>query len=401
MVCLHGTDPATVYLSAWARVDDMVVADMERALYGDRSLVKHLAMRRTLFVFPRATLRAAQAGASDRVADGERRRLVREVERAGLHANGERWLRQASDQVLGALSDGREATSSELRDVVPSLEGSIVYGEGKSWGGRVAFGPRVLTTLSAAGRIVRASNVGGWTHLATQMGLDGSPGWGQRSSRATNRRAWGPGAGVAACLRSRDRRGHQVVARFDAHGRAARPEDLDAVEVDLRGDRLPAARRSRADRSCRAVGRRSCRRSIRPRWGGSSVTGTSVLTRRSSSTPAATPAPRRGGTAGSSVGGGRTTGARSSFSCWRTSARTAGGLSMPRRPASPRGSAASECCRDSLHRCGRPSPRTEDDATVRAGEGNRTPVSSLGSLRSAIEPHPHLAPLWSGAKSTV
>src|SRR4051794_2512301 len=30
----------------------------------------------------------------------------------------------------------------------------------------------------------------------------------------------------------------------------------------------------------------------------------------------------------------------------------------------------------------------DTDRSVRAGEGNRTPVSSLGSLRSAIEPHP-------------
>ena len=71
MVCLHGTDPATVYLSAWARVDGMKVADLERALYRDRSLVKHLAMRRTLFVFPRETLGDAQAGASNRVAEIE------------------------------------------------------------------------------------------------------------------------------------------------------------------------------------------------------------------------------------------------------------------------------------------------------------------------------------------
>ena len=46
----------------------MTVADLDRALYDDRSLVKHLAMRRTLFVFPRETLPVAQAGASDRVA---------------------------------------------------------------------------------------------------------------------------------------------------------------------------------------------------------------------------------------------------------------------------------------------------------------------------------------------
>jgi Winged helix DNA-binding domain len=163
LVCLHGTDPATVYLSAWARVDGMRVADMDDALYRRRSLVKHLAMRRTVFVFPRETLAFAQAGASNRVAEGERRRLIREVEKAGLHGDGEHWLKQACDQVLATLSDGRESTASELRKEIPLLEGSIVYGEGKSWGGRVAIGPRVLTILSAAGDVVRASNVGGWT----------------------------------------------------------------------------------------------------------------------------------------------------------------------------------------------------------------------------------------------
>jgi len=163
MVCLHGTDPSTVHLSAWARVEDMTVSDLERALYVERSLVKHLAMRRTLFVFPRENLGLAQAGASRRVADAERRRLARDVEAAGIHADGERWLSEVSSHVLAALSDGREATSSELREEIPLLEGSIAYGEGKSWGGRVPVGPRVLTTLSAAGRIVRASNDGGWT----------------------------------------------------------------------------------------------------------------------------------------------------------------------------------------------------------------------------------------------
>ena len=50
VVCLHATDPATVYLSAWARVEGLQRDDVDRALYIDRTLVKHLAMRRTLFV---------------------------------------------------------------------------------------------------------------------------------------------------------------------------------------------------------------------------------------------------------------------------------------------------------------------------------------------------------------
>jgi Winged helix DNA-binding domain len=162
VVCLHGTDPAAIYLSALARVEDMTVADLEHALYADRSLVKHLAMRRTLFVFPRETLGFAQAGASNRVAGAERRRLIRDVERAGLHADGERWLSETSEHVLAALAGGREASSTELRKEIPLLEGSIAYGEGKSWGGTFPLGPRVLTVLSAAGRVVRATNDGAW-----------------------------------------------------------------------------------------------------------------------------------------------------------------------------------------------------------------------------------------------
>jgi hypothetical protein len=163
VVCLHGTDPATVYLSAWARTEGVQVDDLHRALYVERSLVKHLAMRRTIFVFPRDLLGIAQAGASNRVADSERRRLVRDVEKAGLRRNGRRWLTQASNAVMAALADGREATSSELRAEIPLLDGSITYGEGKSWGGRAPLAPRVLTTLSASGRIVRGSNEGRWT----------------------------------------------------------------------------------------------------------------------------------------------------------------------------------------------------------------------------------------------
>ena len=235
MVCLHGTDPATVYLSAWARVEGMAVGAMERALYLDRSLVKHLAMRRTLFVFPRETLAVAQAGASARVADGERRRLIRDVERAGLREDGERWLAEAGEQVLAALSGGREATASELRAELPVLEGSIVYGEGRSWGGPFPVGPRVLTTLSAAGRIVRASNDGAWTasrprwasaeswlgeEIAALPEAEGMAGLVERWLRA-----FGPGteADLKWWLGSTVRAVRRALA------------DLGAVEVDLDG----------------------------------------------------------------------------------------------------------------------------------------------------------------------
>ncbi len=162
VVCLHGTDPASVYMSARARVPGMEVADLDRALYADRSLVKLLAMRRTLFVFPRDTLSAAWAGTGRRVADTERRRLIQDVERGGLYEDGAKWLTRAERAVVDAVSDGREVTISELRDETPLLQGAIEYGKGRPWGGMQPVAARVFTVLSASGDVVRATNDGGW-----------------------------------------------------------------------------------------------------------------------------------------------------------------------------------------------------------------------------------------------
>lgn len=163
MVGLHGTDPATVYLSAWARVDSMTVADLDDALYARRTLVKHMAMRRTLFVLPTAYLDVVQAAVSSRIAAAESRRLAREVEKAGLYDDGTAWLEKASAAVVDHLSDGREASWVQLREELPVLGGRISFGEGRKWRGEYPVGPRVLTVLAAAGRIVRAGNDGGWT----------------------------------------------------------------------------------------------------------------------------------------------------------------------------------------------------------------------------------------------
>src|SRR5271155_115743 len=50
VIALHGTDPASVYLAAWARADCAGQAAVEHALYTERSLVRMLGMRRTVFV---------------------------------------------------------------------------------------------------------------------------------------------------------------------------------------------------------------------------------------------------------------------------------------------------------------------------------------------------------------
>ncbi|MDQ6742188.1 MAG: winged helix DNA-binding domain-containing protein, partial [Candidatus Dormibacteraeota bacterium] len=45
MVALHGTDPASVFLAAWARTRRADAGGLERALYEERSLLRVLGMR--------------------------------------------------------------------------------------------------------------------------------------------------------------------------------------------------------------------------------------------------------------------------------------------------------------------------------------------------------------------
>lgn len=161
VVCLHATDPATIALSAWARVDGFAVADLERALYDDRTLVKHMAMRRTLFVFPRELLGAAQAGASARVHESERKRLQGYVVKSGVHEDGDAWYATASQAVLDHLAGGAERSATELRAELPLLQAKVMAGSGK-WAQEVGVGPQLLTAMQAAGLVVRGSNQGTW-----------------------------------------------------------------------------------------------------------------------------------------------------------------------------------------------------------------------------------------------
>jgi hypothetical protein len=162
LVGLHATDPATPFLSLWARYPGFVTADLENELYQSRSLVRHLGMRRTLWVVSAEDLPIIQSAASDRVAANEHRKLVADVEKARLADDGERWLAAACSAVMKHLARQGPLSSAELRSALPEIGGTYNPAPGKPYGGMVPVGPRVLTVLSARGEIVRGPNDGNW-----------------------------------------------------------------------------------------------------------------------------------------------------------------------------------------------------------------------------------------------
>lgn len=162
-VGLHGTDPATPYLSLWARADGFARPDLDDALYTSRSVVKFLAMRRTLWVVDTADVPAVQVASSDRVAVTEHKKLAADVVKAGIAPDGDAWLERAGAAVLRHLAEHGHASARELRTALTELAGVYDPAPGRPWGGATPIGPRVLTVLDARGDLLRGPNDGSWT----------------------------------------------------------------------------------------------------------------------------------------------------------------------------------------------------------------------------------------------
>jgi len=161
MTCLHATEPASVHLAAHAR-SGASIDDIDAALYRERSVVKQLAMRRTVFVFPCGLLPAVWGSAAARVAAQQRSQLARDVVKAGITDDGPAWVETATADVLTLLHERGPMTTMQLRAELPALDARLVVSPGKAYGGEFPIAPRVLTTLAASGAIVRGHNDGGW-----------------------------------------------------------------------------------------------------------------------------------------------------------------------------------------------------------------------------------------------
>jgi hypothetical protein len=163
IIGLHGTDPASVYLAARARTCPVDQPAVERALYEERSLVRMLGMRRTVFVVPAALVPVIQAACTDQIADRLRKQLVQVVQEAGVAPDAAIWLREAGEATVRLLAARGTATGAELAREEPRLRTQIVDAADNPYGGAVNLTTRLLTLLSAEGLIVRGRPRGGWT----------------------------------------------------------------------------------------------------------------------------------------------------------------------------------------------------------------------------------------------
>jgi Winged helix DNA-binding domain len=173
LIGLHGTDPASVYLAARARTRDADQAAIERALYEERSLVRMLGMRRTVFVVPADLVPVIQAACTDQIAERMRRQLTQAVAEAGIAPDAATWLKDVGEGTIRALAARGSATGAELAQDEPRLRTQIIAAEDNRYGGAVNLTTRLLTLLAAEGLMVRGRPRGGWT--STQFAWSAAP----------------------------------------------------------------------------------------------------------------------------------------------------------------------------------------------------------------------------------
>jgi hypothetical protein len=201
VVALHATDPASVFLSVSARTAGVDAATIESALYQERSLLRMLGMRRTMFVLPVELAPVLQAACATAVAAQQRRRYAQLLAKGG--GGDAAWLRKVEDATARALAVRGEATGAQLAADEPLLRTQVQMAEGKAYAAKQNITSWVLLLLAAEGRIVRGRPLGSWTSTQWRWSPveawlpDGIEEWPTPDARAELVRRWlaafGPG----------------------------------------------------------------------------------------------------------------------------------------------------------------------------------------------------------------
>jgi hypothetical protein len=163
VVGLHGTDPASTFLAALARTPGASTDEVERALYDDRTLVRVLAMRRTLFAVPREHVGIVLVGAGADIGRQQRTLLEKMLVEADVTGDPGPWVDRAEAAALAAMEGAGEILSTELAKADPLLSTRLELATGTRYATSVSIASRMLTLMSADGKVVRTRPRGGWT----------------------------------------------------------------------------------------------------------------------------------------------------------------------------------------------------------------------------------------------
>ncbi|MFT5222147.1 MAG: hypothetical protein ACI867_000444 [Glaciecola sp.] len=159
LVVVNSTDPVTPVLALWARIHGFDGADLDAALYEDRTLWRLHSMRRTLFVVAADEASMLDAAVGRKIAAAERKRLLEWLASAMPAEEIDGWLAETREAVLVAVSRGKGKRTSELVDLLPALSLHIEMGKGPQ---KSPISTRLLHVMAVELDLVRTRPKGSW-----------------------------------------------------------------------------------------------------------------------------------------------------------------------------------------------------------------------------------------------
>lgn len=156
VVALHSSDPATVHLSVLARQVERSHVPLETALYEQRTLVRHHAMRRTIWVMPIDTAIDSHAASTVRIAARERARSAK------AFGWTPEFVEDSINQLVDLIVREGPLTTREIGELRPDLTGRETVGAGTRNPASIAAHTRLLLHAGFEARIVRGRPSGTW-----------------------------------------------------------------------------------------------------------------------------------------------------------------------------------------------------------------------------------------------
>lgn len=157
VVAMHSSDPLTVFLGIGQRLRDPSVEMIEAALYDARDVVRHHAMRSTLWVMTPTVAQWAHAACTRKIAASERARTLT------LLDGDEAWLDDAIERMCAVLRDSDvPLTTRELGRLLPDLDRTIRLAAGTKNETTASGRSRALLQAGFEGSVLRGPPAGSW-----------------------------------------------------------------------------------------------------------------------------------------------------------------------------------------------------------------------------------------------
>lgn len=162
LVALHSSDPATVYLSVAARMINPALESLDQALYEERSLVRHHAMRRTLWVMAPDIARLAHGAATAKVARAERKRTEAALAATTEIDDPAGWLDDALTKIITLVDAKGGLSTRDIGKALPELVVPVTFGVKTKNPAALNAHTKVLQGAGFDGDLVRGRPTGNW-----------------------------------------------------------------------------------------------------------------------------------------------------------------------------------------------------------------------------------------------